>query len=639
MPKDVLYTPRIAVLHVEDNPDIFNPFLKGLYARGIFAHHVSSFEEAVEILRTCTVDICVLDGIFPKKRGEESSRNFIPLVEYIEKRYKNTKIIAWSNSTHVHTYCKKNAIEAYSKIALTKSIFTAKKRKYIPTTIQTSATMVSVIEKTLLTAHNFQKIFLKRKFIEVYKEYATILGIYMGMDTRLQMMPQITKQNSLCVITRLQDNLFTISQEAYAAKKVALSILHRIHKEPSFFPKVKYEVNKRANMLSRFSKKIQHIDFSKYSNAQLAKTYISFVKHFMRMRMYSSLPTELEHTFNLWTLFLTKQLKKSHVPIDQINYVLSTLTTPEKASYLHEFDIALAHMGIAKQQGKSITALLNECQSKYPWINYTFTGTPLQITDLQLRIKKMGKTKVDFINILEKEKTRVQVLKKQKSSLEKKYHLTREQLKWFAIGADIVYIKFFRKGIFAEAYYSIENLLEEIGKRIGCTKNEASNLLAGEILAALILGVFPAACVRARMKDSMLCSDNDHSYILPSEYADKVFPKKNTVVLRQPLKGQAAFVGVVQGRVCIVNTPEEMSKLKQGDVLVSRLTNPSLLPAMKLASAFVTDTGGLTCHAAIVARELQKPCLVGTGNATEVFTDGDMVEVDTSRGIISFVEK
>jgi len=77
-----------------------------------------------------------------------------------------------------------------------------------------------------------------------------------------------------------------------------------------------------------------------------------------------------------------------------------------------------------------------------------------------------------------------------------------------------------------------------------------------------------------------------------------------------------------------------MVKMRQGDVLVSGSTNPDLLPAMKKAAAFVTDIGGITSHAAIVARELRIPCVVGAKIATKVLKDGDKVNVDANHGIV-----
>jgi phosphohistidine swiveling domain-containing protein len=105
------------------------------------------------------------------------------------------------------------------------------------------------------------------------------------------------------------------------------------------------------------------------------------------------------------------------------------------------------------------------------------------------------------------------------------------------------------------------------------------------------------------------------------------------------IKGQIASPGKIKGGVKIVLTNKDIKKVLEGDVLVSPMTRPDFLPAMKKASAFVTDEGGITCHASIVARELKKPCIIGTKIATEVLHDGDLVEVDANKGIVKILKQ
>ena len=100
------------------------------------------------------------------------------------------------------------------------------------------------------------------------------------------------------------------------------------------------------------------------------------------------------------------------------------------------------------------------------------------------------------------------------------------------------------------------------------------------------------------------------------------------------VKGNIAQKGKFVGTVKVVNNVNDLNKVKNGDVMVTFMTAPNFLPAMRLAGAFVTNEGGLTCHAAIVAREMRKPCVIGTKIATKVFKDGDRVEVDADRGIV-----
>ncbi|MDN7011695.1 phosphoenolpyruvate synthase [Methanoculleus sp. FWC-SCC3] len=100
------------------------------------------------------------------------------------------------------------------------------------------------------------------------------------------------------------------------------------------------------------------------------------------------------------------------------------------------------------------------------------------------------------------------------------------------------------------------------------------------------------------------------------------------------LEGQGASPGVASGRVVIVRDVKDTSDVKDGDILVTKMTNPDMVPAMRRVSAIVTDEGGMTCHAAIVSRELGTPAVVGTKKATKLLKDGQIVTVDGEKGII-----
>jgi len=100
------------------------------------------------------------------------------------------------------------------------------------------------------------------------------------------------------------------------------------------------------------------------------------------------------------------------------------------------------------------------------------------------------------------------------------------------------------------------------------------------------------------------------------------------------LKGLGASPGIGAGKVVIIFEADEIDKVKEGDILVTTMTNPDMVPAMKRAAAIVTDEGGRTCHAAIVSRELGIPAVVGTKEATKVLKDGMMITVDGTRGVV-----
>jgi len=104
-------------------------------------------------------------------------------------------------------------------------------------------------------------------------------------------------------------------------------------------------------------------------------------------------------------------------------------------------------------------------------------------------------------------------------------------------------------------------------------------------------------------------------------------------------KGTPASLGKVKGRVNIVLNISHIYKFKKEDILVAPFTNINYLPIMSKARAILTETGGLTSHAAIVSREFKKPCIVGIKNLIHGLKDGDMVEVDANKGVVKILKK
>lgn len=103
------------------------------------------------------------------------------------------------------------------------------------------------------------------------------------------------------------------------------------------------------------------------------------------------------------------------------------------------------------------------------------------------------------------------------------------------------------------------------------------------------------------------------------------------------IKGSIGCKGKARGRARILYSSRDFRKVKKNDIIVTPMTDPRYLSVMEKASAFITDEGGMTCHAAIVAREMDKPCVISTKIATLVFRDNDLIEVDANKGVIKKV--
>lgn len=124
----------------------------------------------------------------------------------------------------------------------------------------------------------------------------------------------------------------------------------------------------------------------------------------------------------------------------------------------------------------------------------------------------------------------------------------------------------------------------------------------------------------------------DYNRMLGVRYADFALgatPKSSDELVQ----GRTACQGRVEGRVKIINDPTD-STISEAEILVCAMTTPDYIPLMIKARGIITDKGGILCHAAIVARELKKPCIVGTGNATKLLKTGDNIFLDASTGIV-----
>ncbi|HLD17747.1 MAG TPA: PEP-utilizing enzyme [Patescibacteria group bacterium] len=163
------------------------------------------------------------------------------------------------------------------------------------------------------------------------------------------------------------------------------------------------------------------------------------------------------------------------------------------------------------------------------------------------------------------------------------------------------------------------------------------SLLNAEIISYLSDGIIPAYERIPERKGAVYYRDTERTEIMAQkEEVDKIVAAF-TKTTDKTIKGMIAFKGVAAGPTVLVFNKQDLKKVKPGMILIARTTMPDYTHAMKIAAAFVTEEGGITSHAAIIARELKKPCIVGTGNCTKLLKDGDLVEVDAEKGIVKIL--
>lgn len=202
---------------------------------------------------------------------------------------------------------------------------------------------------------------------------------------------------------------------------------------------------------------------------------------------------------------------------------------------------------------------------------------------------------------------------------------------------EYAYLRTWRTDVIYRAGYRARHLFWDVARRVGFACEDIPYLTYFEILATLERKKLAVSRVELARRREFYCHVAYEGRVLTvsgRRWHRSIRALLDTTKQVSELRGDIAYRGVHRGHVRLVFRVDDIPKVQRGDVLVAVMTFPNLIAAMKRAGAFVTDEGGILCHAAILAREMKKPCVIGTKIATQVFADGDVVEVDADRGIV-----
>ncbi|MFA6416722.1 MAG: PEP-utilizing enzyme [Patescibacteria group bacterium] len=200
--------------------------------------------------------------------------------------------------------------------------------------------------------------------------------------------------------------------------------------------------------------------------------------------------------------------------------------------------------------------------------------------------------------------------------------------------------RLFSEPVFRDIENFMEAIAEDIAKKTGYRREQIISTTADEILKYFDKGKLPnKKHLSERYKKSAILVKQGKYWIYAGNQTNKIDNILLTQKTSQSIKGSIAYKGIATGRVRLVIDPRrDSSAFRAGEILVTGMTRPEFLPIMKKAVAFITDAGGILSHAAIVARELKKPCIIGTHVATRLLKNGDLVEVDANKGIIKILD-
>lgn len=191
---------------------------------------------------------------------------------------------------------------------------------------------------------------------------------------------------------------------------------------------------------------------------------------------------------------------------------------------------------------------------------------------------------------------------------------------------------------FNEGVEVLNDLLGKIAKIKKCDEDDLKHLTFEELENFIKIGKLPKKKLLKRrdstyiyFKDKVINEKNIENFLNNLGFKLK---KEEWVRNIQELKGSVANRGITNGKAKIIIHRHQLKKFNDKDVIVAHMTSPWYMPILTRAAAIVTDEGGITCHASIISRELNKPCIIGTKFATKVLKDGDLIEVDANRGVV-----
>lgn len=382
--------------------------------------------------------------------------------------------------------------------------------------------------------------------------------------------------------------------------------------------------------MEELENQINETNLSAISDNQLLELWNTFNETYINFWVTGSVP-ELS---NYGSVEYLDEKLQSYIPDpNERASALSILTAPTKLSFYQEEEIDL-----------SKSENMEAHQKQYFWLKNSYAGTEvLPVSFFAERKKSLASTlEKDIIRKLAEHETA-------KETVRKKYTLPKEIMDIArAICDGICWQDERKKYIFIILHYT-DRLLHEVARRFSYAKNDFDNLWYFEI-AQIIEGADLRELIQDRARGFGVQFFHTCKELTPEETAyvwdiyeaggvTQITGHANSS-LDSELKGIVACKGngeKISGRIHILLDPTKADQFKEGEILVAPMTSPEYIFAMRKASAVLTDTGGLTSHAAIVSRELGIPCIVGTKSATKLFKDGDVVEIDPDVGAVKKV--
>lgn len=414
-----------------------------------------------------------------------------------------------------------------------------------------------------------------------------------------------------------------------------------IIKHPRHADNIKKIYLQRAAKFSNFiNTRLARYDYSLMSNKELYIDYQKTFKGYQEVYPYSEpLAIAIGN--------LSDRIKEEFLKKGLTHNQFEKLILPAELSFIQKEQLEFLKIALDNKGQKTSAATFKKLQKhhdNYTWLPYDYGVTTYSLDYFINQLKNvLEKDKLEIIKKYQALKSYSQNLKKEQGSIIKKFKNNSQQASLINIIKVTFYLVDSKKELFTRCHWFAERLFLEISRRLNTPLHLTRYLLPNEVFDSLINNKkINLKKLQSRYDNCVLTIKNNGAVaIIEGRKAEIIinnFMKdRNRSTAEDDLRGRIANQGIAKGLVRVIMDARECNTFKHGEILVTAMTSPDYILAARRAAAIITDEGGITCHAAIISRELNIPCIIGTKTATKTLKTGDLVEIDANKGTIRIV--
>ncbi|UCG95735.1 MAG: hypothetical protein JSV92_01655 [archaeon] len=390
----------------------------------------------------------------------------------------------------------------------------------------------------------------------------------------------------------------------------------------------------------KIGKNIWRKNLDKKSNRELYNLFLKYYEKVVDYDFFLLVPISIEKSVVKLVEKGIKRILEERGKENLLQDYLDVFTKETKLIEVKKEKISLLKIKMEMEKNKNkitpfIDKKIEEHVKKYCWIPvYNVTHEPWDKKSFIKRLRKISKPELE----LNEMNAIIERRKKDTKRVIEELNPDKKLLNMIEILQEYVFLRTYRTDALRKVMYYIQPLVKEISRRAEITKKEAAQMTKEEIKEFLLKGkLLDKKLLKERIKRCLLARTNRGKKIISDEkeierFIERELGKQKLKI--EKLKGGIACRGIASGKVRIIKNLRDLKKIRNGDILVASMTTPDMTVFMRKVAAIVTDEGGITCHAAIVSREMNIPCIVGTENATKFLKNGDFVVVDAQTGVV-----